>query len=319
MIIDDFEKDILFVGPNNKEAVNRICREYMETMRKKYSIYTVRSYCTICRRIVRTHCPPPVTKSAHQILRLESQDYRKIDEEYQKKVFLRSWDQKEGIDPDHFIQICLDQIAGYWETHKSYQRLAIGIAGLTGRRFFSEILGFGRFRIIGLENLHKGSIWKHRIPAHTMMFSGHAKTLNRGKAPYPIPILGNSPELVYHGWRVLREAKQVIPKDFPDEMNYLTRDSYKINIQHHYRLFQKYRDQIIEINRKLKYLNGGATKVLHPIFNRTDLQIKDLRSLYVTTCYKKFKPNTDKNPYISKIFGHHQFDCITAQIYKNFS
>jgi len=315
MITDDFEAEILNVNCNNKLAVNRICRDYLATMREKYALKTIRGYLTKCRKVINNNCPPPVAKSACQVLKLDSKEYFELNKAYKEKVFKKSFDRKEIIEPDRFIQICTDMIGGYWETHKSYQRLAIGIAGLTGRRFFGEILGFGRFEISGLEKLKKGSIWKHRIPAQIMMFSGHSKSKN--KPPYAIPILGDA-DLIYEGWRVLREEKTVIPKDFPAEMHYLTRDSDKISLERHYDLYQQYREKIVGINVKLKRLNGAATQILRQDFDRPDLQIKDLRSMYATICYKKFNPNADKNPYISMILGHSEYDYTTAQSYKNF-
>jgi len=317
MIIDEFEAKILSVNCNNKLTVNRICRDYLAAMKEKYTLKTVKGYLTKCRKIIQANCPPPVAKSACQVLKLDSQEYYELNKAYREKVFKRSFDWKESIEPDRFIQICTDMIGGYWETHKSYQRLAIGIAGLTGRRFFGEILGFGRFKIIGWEKLEEGSVWKHRIPAQVMMFSGHSKSKNAKRPPYAIPVLGDA-DLIYEGWRVLREEKTVIPKNFPDEMRYLTIDSHKISVKRHYDLYQKYRKQIIEINFKLKRLNGAATPILRQDFDRPDLQIKDLRSIYASVCYKKFNANADKNPYISKILGHSEYDYTTAQSYKNF-
>jgi len=150
-----------------------------------------------------------------------------------------------------------------------------------------------------------------------MMFSGHSKARNMERPPYAIPILGDA-DLIYEGWRVLREEKTVIPKDCPDEMHYLTIDSDKISLDRHYDLYQKYREKIIEINVGLKKMNGAATKILRQDFERPDLQIKDLRSMYANICYKKFNPNADKNPYISMILGHSEYDYTTAQSYKNF-
>jgi len=317
MIIDDFEANILSVNLNNKLVVNRICRDYLATMKKQYTLKTVKGYLTKCRKVIQAHCPPPVAKSACQVLKLDSKEYYELNKDYREKVFNRSFNWKERIDPDIFIQTCMNMIDGYWETHKSYIRLSIGIAGLTGRRFFSEIIGFGRFKIIGPEKLEEGSAWKHQTPAHAMMFSGHSKARNMERPPYIIPVLGDS-KLIYHGWRVLREEKPVIPKNFPDEMHYLTRDAHKITVKRHYDLYQKYRQQIIEINETLKKLNAAATPILREAFDRSDLQIKDLRSIYASVCYKKFKPNADKNPYISMILGHSEYDYTTAQSYKNF-
>ncbi len=186
--LEKFENEIREASGKKKEA--EICKSWAEKGRGNYKLVSVKFNYSQLRKILKG-----IRDNHHGLkhFKLTDAEYDELNDAYQQSVFKKA-DDPIKFDDEKFIDVSIKLIEDFFSgKHKSYMKLALGLAGLTGRRIYSEILFFGKFeRINGRE--------------FSIMFSGQAKTKNYERPPYEIPILADS-EFVCESWKALRSRE----------------------------------------------------------------------------------------------------------------
>jgi len=322
-IIDDFKAEVAASGAlgnrtDQRQKLNRIAEKYLIEMKEKYSLNTVKNYLATMRKFVAAETEAGEKHPAMQMLKLDSQEYYQMNKEYAEKVRQRSKSPFENINVEAFVKTCEDLIEGYHRTHISFVKLALGLAGLTGRRLYSEVLGFGKISLI--DDPDQPGRMDHVI------FAGQAKVKGDGVKPaYEIPVLSDA-EFVCDGWNLLRAEKPAIPDDLtgyeilPNDLKSLTVNVHQTGFDDYQRLFLTHREDLKELsNWCAKRAHTAAAKNSKKIFEEFGLQkAHDLRAIYAECCFKVFQPGGDRNNYFSEILGHNENDLMTAQSYKTF-
>ncbi len=291
----------------NEAKIKTTCEDQLRYYKKVFTMNTVRTNISLCRREIKKIDPNHI---ALKYINLSDDDWAEFRSKYSKQVEANLQD-RNLFDQIEFVNVCEALVSDYLNgKHKSYQKLSIGMAGLTGRRIFSEILIYGRFEIVDRDHL---------------LFSGQAKSRDKSgglfKKPYTIPALADT-ELIYEGWLKLREkswnqidyAKHFLKK--------ITKNSMAISADQHHALFEKKYDYLVGVRQKIKdSVSKDVSKLVKKIFDDKEMQAKSLRTMYAVTAYNKFADikTYDETVYIKNILGHSEGDLQTAHSYKQCS
>ncbi|MCP4216979.1 MAG: hypothetical protein GY765_20180 [bacterium] len=295
------------------EEIQRECESLLTLLRAVYAPSTVRTKVTSYRNYFQSQGTDP----EHPLLKylLATNESFALNKHYARKSKQLQRDQIP-FDHEAFIGISVQLVRNYLEDRshsRNYLPLALGLAGLTGRRFNIEVLFAGRLEI---------------IDSRHMTFSGQGKSGTRAKIqgkifqrpPYEIPVLADS-ELVLEGWRALRlhygpanYYQEIIPQWLRD----LTFGQHKISCGRHHDIYAGHKQDIRHIAQKIKTtVSKNAANFVKRHYNCVfrdttahpypDVQTKDLRDMYAETCYNIFAieaSGENRNTYITEILGH---------------
>jgi len=316
-IIDDFKAEVAASGAlsnrsDQRRKLNQISEKYLLEMKSKYSLNTVKNYLAVMRKFVAAESEAGEKHPAMTVLKLDSQEYFQMNEAYRAKVTSRSKAPFKDVDVKKYIEVCESLIEGYNVNHISVVRLALGLAGLTGRRLFSEVMSFGKIGLIENNDNH-------------VIFAGQAKVKEGVKPVFEIPVLSDS-DFMVDAWGLLRREKPAIPDNlekynFPSgDLELMTRKVDEISFDRFQELYLDSRESLREISAWVEHSNHtGAAKIAKDVFSEFGLKRPhDLRAIYSECCFKVFQPGGDRNSYFSEILGHRENDLLTAQSYKGF-
>lgn len=313
--LDEFLDEI--EQAKSEKQIAKICEAQLQYYRDNHEFTTWRGYVSDCRNALRELNPD---HPALKYLKLSREEHNKYKENYTKKVDIKS-SNLVFLSGFEFTEISQKLVNDYFAgKHGSLTKLALGVAGLTGRRFFSEIWISGRFEY---------------VDEITILFSGQAKTkedlvkreenkkINSQVKPYKIPVLSDA-NLIISAIKEIRNQKPVNSNN--PEIVKATSLSYTITADEHCELMAKYHDELKIIMDKSKNARSKeSSAAVKKIFGDKipGIMVKDLRNIYAETCYTVFDiRNTlkmDRNSYFSRILGHSQHDTYTAQAYKSFA
>ncbi|MCP4156538.1 MAG: hypothetical protein GY757_52980 [bacterium] len=302
--LDKFENDILSAPDKKSEVV--ICKSWAEKGRGSYKLGTVKFNYSQMRKVLKN-----IRDNHHALkhFKLTDAEYDELNYAYQQSVCKKA-DDPIKFDDEKFIDVSIKLIEDFFsEKHNSYMKLALGLAGLTGRRIYSEILFFGKFEKINCKEF-------------SIMFSGQAKTKKDDRPPYEIPILADS-EFIFESWVALRDFKHFFDREDGKAIFDLSTNAANISMKRHDQIFRKNKSSLTRIDKSKKTMMSKsmgilARKCFKDAFPGYAITPKDLRSACAEICFRRFKINGSRNTYFCKILGHRELDIQTAESYKVF-
>ncbi|MCP4113239.1 MAG: hypothetical protein GY749_48210 [Desulfobacteraceae bacterium] len=354
--IEEFLNEIEKAGKSQKKLALVAEKQVDFYLQNFDSIFTAKSYLTQCRKAVKARFGEHIIlemrysdNPKQKILALHREDSAQIKTDYVEKVKAQTAERKD-FDAVEFIGVCRGLLTDYFERkHHSVLKLAIGIAGLTGRRIYSEVLGSGFFQVAGdFEMIFSGQSktrFKERTEKITRELKENISVLRKRKkhdtanridklktqaqkelcliqaetAPYKIPVLANA-NLIYRAWQELCSRKAHLENTEEEWLKLLCNGSeFGIDALEHSETFRAWDAEMGEIRKRIKDKNSSnAKQIVRKIFPEKNYTVKALRGLYAVTAANLWKKQKTDVNYISGILGHSKRDLATGQSYQEY-